>query len=284
MPTYQTITELNKLKIKPAILKAASCLIFTLSLNAQAEVDYGHMYPPMLPNEQTITNLPYAIPCAEAVNQYGVKFYRCTWFVLPRNITQWNAQQQRNVTFSNHISGRCVRGTCRATNGSGVYGMYGQDFSFSLSIYYYIYESEDGYPIAYRMDGGPNKKGKGVTYAQARKKLQDFLLEHGISDADVKDAVAAYNLDAIAASSQSTDDALQVENNPLTRPTKTITIKEAWCNPRADDECTINGNKVPKTELKQYLPEIYELEVLNAGGYCEHPICYDKNDKPVGIH
>lgn len=272
------------MKIKPAILKAASCLIFTLSLNVQAEVDYGHIYPPMLPNEQTMNNLPYAIPCAEATNQYGAKFYRCTWFVLPRNITQWNAQQQRNVTFSNHISGKCVRGTCLASNGSGVYGMYGQDFSFSLSIYYYIYESEDGYPIAYRMDGGPNKKGKGVTYAQARKTLQDFLLDHGISDANAKDAVAAYNLDAIAASSQSTDDAPQVENKPLTRSTKTITIKEAWCNPRADDECTINGNKVPKTELKQYLPEIYELEVLNAGGYCEHPICYDKNDKPVGIH
>ncbi len=70
----------------------------------------------------------------------------------------------------------------------------------------------------------------------------------------------------------------------MTKPTKNIDVKEAWCNPRADDECTINGNKVAKAELKQYLPEIYELEVLNAGGYCEHPICYDKNDKPVGIH
>ena len=162
--------------------------------------------------------------------------------------------------------------------------MYGQDLNFSLSLYYYIYESEDGYPVAYRMDGGPNKKGKGVTYAQARTTLQEFLLDHGISETNTKDAIAAYNLDANATSSQSTDDAPQVENKPLTTPTKTIPIKEAWCNPRADDECTINGNKVPKSELKQYLPEIYELEVLNAGGYCEHPICYDKDDIPVGIH
>lgn len=272
------------MKTESVILKIACCLALLLSLNVQAEVDYGHMYSPMLPNEQSMNDLPYAIPCAEAKNQYGAKFYRCTWFVLPRNITQWNAQQQRNVTFSNHISGKCARGTCRASNGSGVYGMYGEDLNFSLSLYYYIYESEDGYPIAYRMDGGPNKKGKGVTYAQARTTLKDFLLDHGISDTNTKDAIATYNLDANTASSQSTDDAPQVENKPLTKPTKTITIKEAWCNPRADDECTINGQKVAKEELSQYLPAIYELEVLNAGGYCEHPICYDKNDKPVGIH
>ncbi|MFL1553659.1 hypothetical protein ACI77I_32145, partial [Pseudomonas sp. D47] len=148
----------------------------------------------------------------------------------------------------------------------------------------YIYESEDGYPIAYRMDGGPNKKGKGLTYAQARTILQEFLLDHDISKENVKDSIAAYSLDANATSGSSVDDAPQTENTPMTKPTKTIEVKEAWCNPRADDECTINGAKVPKAELKQYLPAIYELEVLNAGGYCEHPICYDENDKPVGIH
>lgn len=271
------------MKIKSAILKTSGCLAFALSLNAQAEVDYGHMYSPMLPNEQTMNDLPYAIPCAEAKNQYGAKFYRCTWFVLPRNITQWNAQQQRNVTFSNHISGKCVRGTCRASNGSGVYGMYGQDLSFSLSVYYYIYESEDGYPIAYRMDGGPNKNGKGVTYAQARSTLQEFLLDHGISDTNTKNAITAYNLDATAASSQSTDDAPQIENNPLTKPTKTIAVKEASCNPQMDDDCQINNKKVAKNNLGQYLPTVKVDEVESSGGYCEYPICYDDNDKPIGI-
>jgi hypothetical protein len=270
--------------IKSVALKAAGCLALALSLNAHAEVDYGYMYPPMRPNEQNMNDLPYAIPCAEAKNQYGTKFYRCTWYSIPRNISQWNAEQQRNVTFSNHISGKCVRGTCRASNGSGIYGMYGQDLSFSLSIYYYIYESEDGYPIAYRMDGGPNKKGKEVTYAQSRKILQDFLLDHGISKTSAKDAIAAYSLDANATSDSSVDDAPQVEKTPMTKPTKSIEVKEAWCNPRADDECTINDKKVPKAELKQYLPAVYELEVLNSGGHCEYPICYDKNDKPVGIH
>ena len=272
------------MNIKSVALKAAGCLALAFSLNVQAEVDYGYMYPPMLPSEQTINDLPYAIPCAEAKNQYGAKFYRCTWYTLPRNITQWDGQQQRNVTFSNHISGKCLRGTCRASNGSGIYGLYGQDLSFSLSIYYYLYESEDGYPIAYRKDGGPNKQGKEVTYAQARTTLQDFLLDHSISQENVKDSIAAYSLDAKAASGSSSDDAPQVENAVMTKPTKTIEVKEAWCNPRADDECTINGKKVPKAELKQYLPTVYELEVLNAGGYCEYPICYDKNDKPVGIN
>ena len=272
------------MRIESVILKIACCLALLLSLNVQAEVDYGHMYSPMLPNEQSMNDLPYAIPCAEAKNQYGAKFYRCTWFTLPRNITQWNAQQQRNITFSNQLSGKCLRGTCRASNGSGVYGQYGQDLSFSLSIYYYLYESEDGYPIAYRMDGGPNKQGKGVSYAQARSTLETFLFDHGISQSNIKDAIAPFNLDAPSKNNPANNEAPAVDSPPMSKPTKNIEVTKAWCNPRADDECTINGQKVAKAELSQYLPAIYELEVLNAGGYCEHPICYDKNDKPVGIH
>ncbi|MHC6227372.1 hypothetical protein ACYU03_21790 [Pseudomonas sp. X10] len=272
------------MKAKSSILKTAGLLPLLFSLNAQADVDYGYLYPSTLPNEKSMNDLPYAIPCAEAKNQYGAKFYRCTWYTLPRNITRWDAQQQRNISFSNQISGACQRGTCRASNGSGAYGMYGQDLSFTLSIYYYIYESKDGYPIAYRMDGGPHKKGKEVTYAQARTTLQEFLLDHGISSTTVKDTVGAYSLDAQIGISSSSDVTPRTEENVMTKPTKNIEVKEAWCNPRADDECTINGNKVTKAELKHYLPEVYELEVLNAGGYCEHPICYDKNDKPVGIH
>lgn len=44
-------------------------------------------------------------------------------------------------------------------------------------------------------------------------------------------------------------------------PTKAIEVKEAWRNLRADDERTINGKKVPKTKLKQYLTALYELEI-----------------------
>ncbi|WP_262501962.1 hypothetical protein [Pseudomonas fragi] len=109
------------------------------------------------------------------------------------------------------------------------------------------------------------------------------MLDHGVSNASVKDSVAAYSLDANETSG-SVDSEPQVEKPPMIKPTKTIEVKAAWCNPRADDDCTINGKKVPKAELKQYLPTVYELEVLNAGGHCEYPICYDENDKPVGIN
>lgn len=114
--------------------------------------------------------------------------------------------------------------------------------------------------------------------------LKDFLLDHGISKTSAKEAIAAYSLDALATNDSSVDDEPHTENTPMTKPTKTVEVKQAWCNPRVDDECTINGKKVPKAELKQYMPAVYELEAHNTGGHCEHPFCYDKNDKPVGIH
>ncbi|AZE56928.1 hypothetical protein C4K03_4790 [Pseudomonas synxantha] len=114
--------------------------------------------------------------------------------------------------------------------------------------------------------------------------LQNFLLDYGIGNTSAKNAIAAYSLDANAMSGFSVEDAPQPENMPMTKPTKTVEVKEAWCNPRVDDECTINGKKVPKAELKQYMPAVYELEALNPSGHCEYPICYDKNDNPVGIN
>lgn len=258
--------------------------IFFTWTTASAQVDYGHMYSPNLPDEVSMEGLPYAIPCAKAKNQYGADFYRCTWFTLPRNITQWNAQQQRNITFSNQLSGNCRRGKCFVANDSGVYGIYSQDISFSLSIYYYIYESKDGYPIAYLLSGGPDKNGKLVNYAEARTILQDFLLDRGINKSTVTDLIAQYDLDKQSLDHTTIEDASEPSDQPLTKPIKNVVVTKAWCNPRADDECTINEQRVPKSDLNQYLPEIYEMEVLNAGGYCEHPICYDKDDKPVGFH
>ena len=58
-------------------------------------------------------------------------------------------------------------------------------------------------------------------------------------------------------------------------------MKKVWCNPPEDDECIVNRKKVAKAEPNKYLPAIYELKVLNVGGYCEHPTFHDKNDKPV---
>lgn len=96
------------------------------------------------------------------------------------------------------------------------------------------------------MDGGPNKNGKDVTYSRARSTLQNFLPDNGISKSSAKDAIAAYSLDANATSDSSVDDTPQVEKTPMTKPTKAIEVKEAWCNPREDDDCTINGKKCPR--------------------------------------
>ena len=60
-------------------------------------------------------------------------------------------------------------------------------------------------------------------------------------------------------------------------------IKEAWCNPRMDDDCSINGKPVPKADLGKYLPVVDPAEVESQDGTCEYPICYDKDYKPVGI-
>ena len=112
--------------------------------------------------------------------------------------------------------------------------MYGQDLSFSLSIYYYLYESEDSYLIAYRKDGGPNKQGKEVTYAQARITLQEFLLDHGISQENEKDSIAAYSLDAKAASGSSVDDEPKFE--------KTVAVGMAvTCPPAQIRTCRITA-------------------------------------------
>jgi hypothetical protein len=77
------------------------------------------------------------------------------------------------------------------------------------------------------MDGGPNNKGKEVTYAQVRTTLQDFLLDHSISKTSAKDAIAAYTLDVNATSGSSVDDEPQVEKASMTKPTKTADVKKA---------------------------------------------------------
>lgn len=260
------------------ILVAISMLL--LCSVARAQVDYGYMYPPNVPNEQSMEGLPYAIPCAKAKNQYGLEFYRCTWFALPRNITQWNPQQQRNVIYSNQLSGTCKRGKCFVANESGLYGMYSQDISFSLSIYYYIYESKDGYPVAYLMSGGPNKSGRAVSYSEARSILQEFLLERGVRSSTVGDNISKYDLDQQASTKARISEASVLSS----KPAKSAAVTQAWCNPRADDECTINGAKVAKSRLGDYLPKAKVDDVEQAGGYCEYPICYDKDDKPVGVN
>ena len=237
---------------------------------ANAAVDYSYTYSPMFPSEVTMEGLPYAIPCAKAKNQYGAEFYRCTWKILPRLIKVYDAAQQQNITYNNQLSGLCRRGKCIVQGADGVFGLIDQDMSFTVSRHYYIYPSSDGLPIAYRMDGGPYQKGKNVSYTQARELLSDFLLDHGQLDSIVKDDLAAYTLD-----SGTTQSAAVLKSN--------VNVKEAWCNPQQDDDCHVNKKKVAMADLGQYLPIVKADEVERDGGFCEYPICYNSNNKPVGI-
>jgi hypothetical protein len=50
-----------------------------------------------------------------------------------------------------------------------------------------------------------------------------------------------------------------------------------------DDECYINNNRVPVAELGKWLPAYSQSNVDQLGGYCETYICYDQEDKPLGI-
>lgn len=59
-------------------------------------------------------------------------------------------------------------------------------------------------------------------------------------------------------------------------------VKTAWCNPRMDDDCYINGKKVPIAKLGKYLPAVSESNVDQLGGGCETILCFDKDDKPLG--
>lgn len=237
---------------------------------ANAAVDYGYTYSPMFPSEVTMEGLPYAIPCAKAKNQYGAEFYRCTWKILPRLIKAYDAAQQQNVTYNNQLSGLCRRGKCIVQGADGVFGLIDLDMNFTVSRHYYIYPSSDGLPVAYRMDGGPYQKGNAITYAQARGLLSDFLLDHGQLESIVKDELSAYTLDSEAKQS-------------VAASKSKVTVKEASCNPQMDDDCQINNKKVAKNNLGQYLPTVKVDEVESSGGYCEYPICYDGNDKPIGI-
>jgi hypothetical protein len=60
-------------------------------------------------------------------------------------------------------------------------------------------------------------------------------------------------------------------------------VVTASCAPQMDDDCTVNGKPVAMADLGKYLPKVDEADIKAAGGICEYPICYDSNEKPVGI-
>ncbi|BBR56062.1 hypothetical protein Q048_01640 [Pseudomonas aeruginosa BWHPSA043] len=258
-------------------IQIAASMLMLISATAFANDTYN-TNGAIFPDEKSRQGLPYAIPCKN--NDFGeYKSISCTWLEFPRSIVEYDKSQGRNVSYSNQYSGRCINDRCMLSDGSAQVGNWKNNTNFKLSIWYYIAESTDGKPVAYRNDGGPYvKNGKPVSYAQAGEMLWKFYKDSGVNDKLFANTfnrrydggVKQFELDR-SGKSQSQ------------HQSKNIKVTEAWCNPQADDDCYINKNKVPKEKLGEYLPQVTPEQVSAAGGYCEYPICYDENDTPIGM-
>ena len=255
-------------------------LIFTfltLITSTVFAVDNYNNNGAIFPDEKSANGLPYAIPCTN--NDYGdINSIVCTWLEWPRDIVAYDQNQGRNIIYSNHLHGRCISGRCLLSDGSVQLGNWDRDTAFTISLWYYIGESSDGKPVAYRNDGGPYVNGgRSVSYVEAGQLLWQFYKDAGINQ---KLFINTFKMRYDGGIEKFKLDQTKVPGTiSSTNPVK---VTEAWCNPQLDD-CHINKKKVPKDDLGKYLPTVKADDIENAGGYCEHPICYNNNDKPVGI-
>ena len=194
-----------------------------------------------------------------------------------REVLIWSAQRQQDVRYVNQVSGTCLRGKCR-TNAT-IVGDWNQDVFFTLSIWYRIGVSTDGKPVAYRVDTSHQ-----VSYAEAGSLLHQFYLDIGVPDNQLlptfdgryEGGYAAWQAQkgrAQASTQQSVATSAQLEWPD---------VKSAWCNPRMDDECYINNQRVPVADLGKWLPAVAESNIDQIGGYCETILCFDKDNQPAG--
>lgn len=227
------------------------------------------------PDETSPKGLPQAIPCTIKPNFTGKESLICIWLGTARHVDIFDSTTQQSVRYTNQIPGACRRGVCRVSNGE--VGNWPMEIPFLLSIWYYIGESTDGRAVAYLDKTGPAFGGKAVTYAEAGNKLHELYLNAGLPDQYIAQEMDNRYHGGFA---QWKKDVSATVGTP---PKINGDIKEAWCNPRMDDDCSINGKKVPVAELGKYLPALDPSEVEADGGTCEYPICYDASYKPVGI-
>lgn len=253
------------------MLKVIAALIITLLTGT---VNAGVI----LPDETTTQGLPAAIPCTDRqAPNTRIEYMACDWYGFPRKVNIWNAQQNQYVTYNNLVSGECINGVCKTSGGT--YGNWGRDTRFILAIWYYIAESEDGGPVAYLINTGPAFNGKGVTYLEAAQILERTYKDSGVPQRDIERLIAdrynggwaKYEHDSKAQSAMSA---------PVINKDE---VMEAFCSQDLDDSCTVNGKPVRKVDLSKYFPVVDMVEVQADGGYCEYPLCYDSNDKPIGI-
>lgn len=258
-----------------------SILLLSFCANALAAVDYTWTSL-AFPDETSTKGLPAVIPCVTKTAQDGKPLLVCTWMETSREVLIWDAQRQQDVRYVNQVGGTCLRGKCRTSN--AIVGQWNQDGYFRLSIWYQIGVSTDGLPVAYRID-----TNKQVSYLDAGISLLQFYLDIGVPDDQIRPTFE----NRYQGGYQGFRDAGgYLSSDPLDLPPTNVTasatqsewpeVKTAWCNPRMDDDCYINGKKVPIAELGKWLPDVAESNIDQIGGYCETILCFDKDNQPIG--
>lgn len=232
----------------------------------------------IFPDETSTRGLPYAIPCTERVApNTKIKYLACDWYGFPRKVNIWDKNQNSYVTYNNLVSGECINGTCKTEHGT--FGHWGRDTRFMLSIWYYIAESTDGAPIAYLTGNGPEFGGKSVSYLEAAKLLDLVYKDSGVTPDDRKKLIEPRYFGGWAKFAKDA----KVDEGKANVVIDTSKITQAFCSQDLDDSCTVNDAPVRKADLGKYFPVVDMVEVQADGGYCEYPICYDADDKPIGI-
>ncbi|ASD13579.1 MULTISPECIES: hypothetical protein [Pseudomonadaceae] len=152
-----------------------------LSLFGQVAMAIGYQHG-SFPDELSPQGLPEAIPCSVLrAHQFTIEGnLACIWLMSARNITEWSAEQNRNLNYPNRYQAVCRKGTCRAQG--TVVGHHPKDENVILSIWYYMGQSSDGKPVAYLKGFGPAFDGEAVSYAQAGQMLVEFYENSGIDN------------------------------------------------------------------------------------------------------
>ncbi|MDD0996643.1 hypothetical protein M5G20_12255 [Pseudomonas sp. TNT2022 ID1044] len=260
-------------------------VLLITSMTANAYQGLGLYFP----SEQTMEGLPQAIPCGvkEFINGMDKNYsLQCVWYYQPRDVKIWDEKRQQDVIYSNQFSGRCIKENCR-DGGGNIVGHWSADIPYRLSLWYYIDQSTDGKPVAYRLDSGPAKGQDRLSYVEAGKLLHSFYEEAGAPESTIQNLFGEYYVGGYKQYLTDLNNGQHLQSKSNVQKTVTAKsewpdVKSAWCNPRADDDCYINNKKVPIAELGKWLPDISESNADQLGGRCETILCFDKDDQLMG--
>lgn len=252
-----------------------AAILFFLSMHVFAyDPSYG-IPNASFPNELSKQGLPIAFPCYEKDGTLV-----CVWMVQDRRI-DWVDENGIRRWMINRSIGNCAAGTCQS-EGKPLGFYKGTSKRFVISGWYYVDTSIEGQPVAYLWDTGPGFGGDRIAYPEAADQLRDFYIRSNLTE---EMATALMGRHYNGGLEQYKRDSQNLHGAQKDAPVKAnfSVIKEAWCSPRADDECYINSQRVPMAEVKRLLPKVDFDEVMSNGGVCEFPICYDYTGKPIGV-